>query len=232
MLSSSKVIKQVLSELDAFPITASNKDRFNKEINPVTEQQVCLEEQNILKKARQEAERIIQESKSRIAQIEKEAYENAYIQGEQNAQKQVQKEAEAIYASAREVLRQAEEIRANIYRETEEELISVAVNIAERLIFRQLDLMPDTIVDIASAACLQAREAKQIVIYVEPDKVDILKARQQEIYAKLFAADRLYIIADPGIKSGCRIETEQGHIDASISTMLQQVESILKDSNQ
>lgn len=192
-------------------------------------QDLNQEAEDILANARYEAEKMLAETNQRILIMEQETYQQAYKKGEQDAWQAQQKAQEEFYQSTRKILQEVEAIRTQIYRDTEKEIVELTIDIAEKLVCRQLELKPETIVDIAKDACTQAKECEMVIIYVEPDQFESIKARQDEIAAQLYKSKRLKIIADPGITlGGCRIETELGYIDATITTMLKQLDKVLK----
>jgi flagellar assembly protein FliH len=232
MLLSSNVIKQVSSELEDCPVYAriGFKGEGYEKHSPLKLESLKREADLILINARSEAENLLQETNNRISIIEQETYERGYKKGEQDARHTAKRAQAEFHESTRKVLQQVEEIREKIYRDTENELVQLAVDIAEKLVCRQLDINPETVVDIAKAACMQAKDCKQVIIYVEPAQIENIKARQAEIASQLYTTKRLKIIADSNIKSGgCRIETEQGYIDATVATMLKQLETVIRE---
>jgi len=233
MLLSSNVIKQVSCELDHYSIHPKTELKVHKQEKP---KPVCIDLDSIKKEAdvilmnaQTEAENLLQQAHDQIAAIEEEAYQQGFQKGRQDAQKAAEKTQAELCKTTSIILGEIKEIRESVYRDTEEDLVELAVNIAEKLVCRQLDIKPETIVDIAKAACHQARRCREVILYVAAEQLEDIKASQDEIAAQLYAARHFAIIADPNIKpGGCRIETEQGCIDASLETMLEQLEHIVK----
>jgi len=194
--------------------------------------EVSKEAELILEKARNEAEKLLAATNDRIQNAERDAYQKGYKKGEEEAW-QAQKEAQEDYHQlTRQVLQEVNELRQKIYKYTEVEILALSIDIAEKLVCRQLELKPETIVDIARAACIQAKECEMVIIYVAPEQVETLRSRNDEFSSQLYRNKRLEFIADPTIKSGgCRIETEQGYIDATIETMLKQLNTIIREKS-
>jgi len=234
---SSRVIKQVSREMENRAIHAKISFAqqaamdLEEEIN-ITNTEVSKEAELILEKARNEAEKLLAATNDRIQNAERDAYQKGYKKGEEEAW-QAQKEAqEDYYQSTRQVLQEVNELRQKIYKYTEVEILALSIDIAEKLVCRQLELKPETIVDIARAACIQAKECEMVIIYVAPEQVETLRSRNDEFSSQLYRNKRLEFIADPTIKSGgCRIETEQGYIDATIETMLKQLNTIIREKS-
>jgi flagellar assembly protein FliH len=224
------VIKQVYRELEDCPVYSHNPLRTAEAVVQLEDAgDAAKKAELVLRQAHAEADRLLADANNRAISIAQEAYQKGWEKGEEEARQSLLKEQEKVYESSRLVLQQVEAVREKLYQETEAELLQLAIDIAEKLVCRQLDIQPDTVVDIAKLACTQARECKQIMIFARPEQVETLQARQGEIAAQLYNTQRLSIIADPAIEwGGCRVETEQGYIDANISTMLKQLEAVLK----
>jgi flagellar assembly protein FliH len=239
MLLSSNVIKQVSRELENCSVYPKTRLKAVEQENPVPisadpenvkQESVKTEAELILINAQSEADELLQQTYNRISVIEKEAYEQGYQKGVQDARQTEEKAQAKFFNATKKILQEIEEIQENIYQDTEEELVDLAVSIAEKLVCRQLDIKPETIVDIAKAACSQARDCKDVILYVSSEQLENIKPRQGEIGAQLYKTEHFAIIADPNIKSGgCRIETEQGYIDASRVAMSERLGKVIKE---
>ncbi|NLG33676.1 MAG: hypothetical protein GX550_09165 [Syntrophomonadaceae bacterium] len=231
MMSSSKVIKSVHDQLENYALRPRLVVEPEFPADHRIIKQAEEEAKKIVAKAQEEANRILQESQKKIWTIEQESYEKSYKRAQQDVWQEVKERTEMTYEAARQVLVQAEEIRQQIYQETESEIIDLVVKIAEKIVCKQLDLVPETIVDIVRLACEQQREAKNFMIYVHPDQVDMLRMRRKELVTRLNAPSRVQIIGDGNLKQGeCRVETEQGHVDATLGAMLEQLGLAIKGS--
>jgi len=230
MLLSHKVIKQVGSEMEDWPVYPRICFAHEDEEEYLAAEDLVEDAEDIIKSARAEAEKMLADTNNRILVIEQEAYDRGYKKAEEDVWQSHKKAQEEFYLSTGKVLSRIKEIREKTYNETENEIVDLAVHIAEKLVCRQLELNPETIVDIAKAACIQAKECELVIIYVQPDQIESLKARQDEIASQLYKTKRLEIIADPNIQcGGCRVETEQGYIDATITTMINQLNTVIKE---
>jgi flagellar assembly protein FliH len=175
---------------------------------------------------------MLRQTREKIARIEKEAYARGYQKGEEDAWKTWEKARGDFHTTTVSILDGLEKLREDIYRETEADLIDLAVKMAEKLVCRQLDVWPDTIIDIVKEACNQARDCKEIVQYVPARQLESIIAKQGERDAQLYKTEHFAIRSDPNLKyGGCRIETEQGYIDASVETMKEQLSRLFKDDS-
>jgi flagellar biosynthesis/type III secretory pathway protein FliH len=172
----------------------------------------------------------LQQTRRKIAVLEKEAYARGYQQGEQDAGESWTKPGKIFALSPPTFCYELEKLRDSLYRDTETDLIGLAVKMAEKLVCRQLDIHPDTIIDMIKEAINQARDCKEVVLYVPALQLESIIAKQGEIDAQLYKTKHFAIRSDPNIKCfGCRIETEQGYIDANLETMAEQLRKIFMD---
>jgi flagellar assembly protein FliH len=232
MLLSSNVIKQVGSNLENCSVLLRAgykvKEEPEKPLVDILEN-VKKEANEIIINARCQAANLLDEAKRKALSIEKDTYVKGFQKGEQEALR-LQKETQAEFCiSTQKIITELEEIRDSIYQDTEREIVQLAIAIAEKIVARQLDLNPETIVGMAKAACGLAKDCKQVILYVAPEQIDYMRANQDLLAAQLYKTNRLNIIADNNIKSGgCRVETEQGSIEATVAAMFKQLESIME----
>ncbi len=230
MLLSHRVIKQVSEPMENWLVYPKNEFLPEEPEKDLPIEDYTREAEEILENARLEAASLLEEANRKILELERTTCEQAWQKGKQEAREAQEKLEAEFRASTRKILQETEKIRAGIYRDTEAELIELAVEIAEKLVCRQLELYPETVVDIAKSACSRVKECEMVIIYVGPDQLELVKARQDEIALQLYKTNRIRVIADPGIQSGgCRIETEQGSVDATIASMLKNLDEVLKE---
>jgi len=172
--------------------------------------------------ARREAARIVEEAEDFAAEIRREAQfeaENlkaaAYREGTENALTEFERN-----------LVESREIRERVWRETEKDLLRLAVRLAERIVGGEIEKDDKTIIEIISTALQNARQQEKLTVRVNPKD---LPAIEKE--AENFPAGRIRFIdfvADPRVPSaGCLIESEVGTIDARLETQLRVLERAL-----
>lgn len=235
MMLSSRVIKRVDGDMETWPVQVRTTLVQAKEEEPavMVVDHLAPDTDLILIQARNQAEKLLNDTYQRIDELEQAAYEKGYNHGQQEAMQVYQQAVEDYHRTSREQLRLINELHQRIYEDSEQEIVVLAVQIAQKLVCRQLEIDPETVVDIARAACLQARECERVIVYAAPAQIEGLKNRKEEIETQLYRAQKLEFIADPSIVlGGCRIETEQGYIDATIDTMLEQIKAVIRDEDQ
>ncbi len=230
MMSSSRVIKRVDGEMEpwAVRVRTTLAPVLAEEPAGVTEE-MLPEAERLLAQARLKADTLMDDTNQRISQLEQAAYEEGYNRGQQQGLQEYQQAIADYHRFSQDRLGQINRLHQQIYDQSESELVDLAVHIAQKLVCRQLELDPGTVVDIARSACLQAKDCEVVIIYAAPAQLDSLKSRKEEIEAQLFRAQKIEFVADPTIVwGGCRLETEQGYIDATIDSMTEQIRLLIR----
>jgi len=165
----------------------------------------------------QEAEREAQELRSRAQQDFQRSLDEGRKQG-----------YEAGTVEAAQLLAEARALREKLIRETEPQLIKLALKVAEKIIGHELDHNKDEIAQIVGNALETVRQQRDIIVRVHPTDLKNLEAAKPQLIARLGRAKDIDLRGDQGIKrGGCIIDTEIGTIDAQLETQLEQITNIL-----
>ena len=110
-------------------------------------------------------------------------------------------------------------------------MIRMWTEMLKRMLFRQVELNPDTIDSVLSELLSRLSDKNQILIYVSPDD---LKHVESELDTKfqeaLRGSKRVELKSDPNVQNGsCLIETSLGVYDARWRTQMSQVESVVDE---
>ncbi len=177
---------------------------------------------NQIVSAQREAARILEEAEDFAAEIRREAESAAEIlraeafrEGTENALTEFERN-----------LIESREIREKVWRETEKDLLRLAVRLAERIVGREIEKDDKTIVEIISTALQNARQQEKLTVRVNPKDLPTIEKQTER-----FSSGRIQFIdfvADPRVaSSGCLIESEVGSIDARLETQLRVLERAL-----
>ncbi len=178
-----------------------------------------------ISRARFTADEIIRQTHVDIEQVRKLAYRGGYDQGcrdgfekgYQDGIIKAEEESQAIREQAASFFDQVENIRRKTLQALEQEVVELAVEIAERLVSAQLELDPSTVLKIAAESIRLVAERLNVVLYVSPSEMEYVNSKKTELKSILPARAELQVVADSSIlPGGCKIETEQGWVDATI----------------
>lgn len=119
-------------------------------------------------------------------------------------------------------------LEARMLKEVEGEVVKAALRVARDLMATELQSREDAIVDVAAAALVAAKTARDINLRTSPRDAPILRQHKQRLVAVLTRAKDLEIREDKRVKpGGVLIETEAGVVDAQLETQLEELEAAL-----
>lgn len=193
--------------------------------------------EEIIARARAEAEKLMREaheqalrvSEELARQAEAEGFRKGYEKGRQEGLAQAEAEGQSIRREAGAVLRQAGEIWKKTVENMENEIVSLAREIAEKILAAQLTLDPAVVLAIVREALELARNREHVVLYVNPAEVDLVEQNREELLPVLSPQAALHIIGDAGVeRGGCRVETEDRTIEATLKERWRAIQEALQ----
>ncbi|MEI8300867.1 MAG: FliH/SctL family protein [Chlamydiota bacterium] len=105
-------------------------------------------------------------------------------------------------------------------------ILPIALKASKKIVGAQLDLNPDTIVEIVQQALKPVRQSHEIKIFVSKEDKEQLETNKEKLKA-LFDQLRILVIEekDDLTKGSCIIETETGIINASLDNQWKALEA-------
>jgi type III secretion protein L len=189
------------------------------EIHPATEEKIISSEDfstlvqasELLEKAREDAEEHHRQTLDECKRLREEAQEEGFKEG---------------LAQFNEQLLVFERSLRTIRLELQKEIIPIALKAAKKIVGAQLDLKPDTIVDIVLQALAPVMQNHRITIYVNKADKENLEAHKSTIKNVLEQVQVLSIQERADVApGGCIIETESGIINSTIENQWRALES-------
>jgi flagellar assembly protein FliH len=155
--------------------------------------------------------------------MEKTAYENGFIQGEKAGLEIAEKRVEPMMMRYSEAILDISKLRSLLYAQVEREVVRLAVEVAKKIVHREINADPDVIQTLVRVALGHVAEKSAVTIHLNPvDYNHLLKQR-----AELSQAETrdIALLADKSIeRGGCLIQTTCGDIDARIEEKFREVE--------
>ncbi|MCM8749719.1 FliH/SctL family protein [Thermomicrobiaceae bacterium CFH 74404] len=180
----------------------------------------------LLAQARAEAQAIL-EAAEREREAAWEAMRQAALaEARREAQQQMAEEMERTFGRFRSLVERAIVREDELRRACYQELVRLAVKIAEVVIRREVRQDPEFLARLAAAALAQAPAGPISQILVHPDDLETM----QRWLTYVWDGDQpaLELATDPHVDRGsCVIGTPTGFIDARISTQLVEIERAL-----
>lgn len=119
-----------------------------------------------------------------------------------------------------------EECVKEIRHELQQMVLTLALRAAKKIVGRELELFPETIVDIVQQTLKPVTQNHHVKIFVSKEDREILEKKKQKIREILEHVKTFKIEEKEGISAGsCIIETEAGIINASLDNQWRALES-------
>ncbi len=151
-----------------------------------------------------------------------------FTQGLEEGRQQGYNEVHEIIQSARDVVESAKRDYRMHVDSSERTILELGVKVASKILGKKLQENEEEFISIVKRALKEARDNKEVQLHVHPVHYDFLLANKDEIMA-LFPKDiNFYIYPDDDLsETSCFIESENGRIDASIDSQLEEIKQKL-----
>ena len=175
----------------------------------------------ILTTAQAQADDLLTKTQIRVSQIEGEAYEK----GMSAARAKVAEEINAAVADLREKLAQTvselEPLYALIAARAERDLVKLALEIARKVVQREVTTDPDIVLTLVRVALERLHPRAMAKVLLHPDDFEYVNARR----AELSHGSTLELVADVSIgRGGCLVQSEHGDMDARLDQQFASIE--------
>jgi flagellar biosynthesis/type III secretory pathway protein FliH len=167
-----------------------------------------------------------------FADMEEAARVQGYGIGYEQGQADGQAAAEATMAESIHRLQQLTsgvlENHTAFFRAAERQVVDLALQIAQKVIEREVENMPDLAVTIIRAALEEMDTRTAVRVRVSPDDEELLRRRWAQVVPPGVSPDRIELVVDERVQSGgAIIDTTQGQVDAQLDTKLAQLGNAL-----
>lgn len=164
------------------------------------------------------------DERSRMAELEREAFATAYAQGERAGVEAGTKRADAMLRRLSDTLRELDELRRAMIRQTEHQIVQLAVEMARRILRREVQVDNDLLCAMARVALDRLGDAAPATIRLNPEDYHSIVARQ----GGAWAGNHVSVVADPAVgRGGCMVESSFGFVDASVEAQFRVLEDAL-----
>jgi flagellar assembly protein FliH len=121
-----------------------------------------------------------------------------------------------------------QENHAGFFRAAERQVVDLSLQIAAKVVEREVENMPDMAVSVIRSALEEMDARTAVRVRVNPDDAELLQRRWSSVVPAGVPADRIELQSDERISSGGGvIETTHGSVDAQLDTKLEQLGNAL-----
>ncbi len=166
------------------------------------------EAQAIVEGAKRRAAELLAEAEENIKSIKKNAYQDAFDKGIQDAA-----------LNAVRLLEFTNEVEESL----SERAARLALQISATLIGEHLKVEPESVKRLAKRALRESHGGSEATIIVNPEDKNALQSILPEL-SRMIGGNEVKIEDDPLlVRGGCIVRTEYGEVDASIEALLQAI---------
>ena len=115
-------------------------------------------------------------------------------------------------------------LREKILRESEDELINLAMLVARKVIIREITQDRSIIAAVVQNALAGLSAREEITVRINPDDYLLITSGRDELLSKELLNERLLLKPDPTVTTGfCLVDTTMGTVDASLDGQMDQI---------
>jgi len=178
-------------------------------------------------KTSQDARPLSPEDQLRLKEeeIERQAYENGFRQGQEEGRMAVQENAAPLFTALKTTLSEIDGIRARIQQQMEREVVELALHVARKVVHHEVSISPDAILGVVKEAMSHTDDPEKMTIRLNPADLKRLRESSEGLPGVFENLESIQFEEDPGIEcGGCYIQTEYGEIDARLEEQLGRIE--------
>ena len=198
----------------------SYEEKIRKDIEEQIIREVEEKRENILNNALEEAESVRQKAYEEgfergQSQGLEEGFEQGYRKGEEEANKNKEK--------ALDYMSQVDNYVKDYIRESEKDIISLAITMAERIIDFEMEDREETILNIIRPVIQEYNKQDKIIISSNSKRYDFVKKHLDE-FENLSPETQFVVFKDDNLgENDCVIESDNQYIDLSIKKQLDSI---------
>jgi flagellar assembly protein FliH len=158
-----------------------------------------------------------------------EGYEKGYYDGIEKAKAEVEQKYAALMNTLKGLTDTALIEKHKIIADTEDDIVSLSVEIAKKVVNRELVTDKGIITGFVKEAIKLLEDKEKIIIYAHPQDIELLKSHREEFKELIDTADSLHILPDEILEPGeCRLESKSEIIDTDINYQLGEIKKKLR----
>ncbi|MFW5901413.1 MAG: FliH/SctL family protein [Thermodesulfobacteriota bacterium] len=155
--------------------------------------------------------------------------EEGYAQGRKDGRSEVEKELHTATQALADGLEQISRLRESLLNRSKEDMIRLVMAVSRQVIQAEIEEKSDFVVKTVSRAIEAAVESDEYYIKVNPADLEQVRANEPLFLASMKGLENIHFIADESIsRGGCRAESREGDVDATIESQMEKIEEHLR----
>src|SRR5688572_29150350 len=166
---------------------------------------------------------------AQLAQVERDAFARGLAQGEVASISTSSERGEAMLNRLTQTLQDLTRLRAEMIRQTERQMVQLALAVARRIVHREVSLDQDLLIAMARVALERLGDNARATVRLHPDDYHATGAAR----VGQALGTNVTVLADPKVeRGGCRVESDLGTLDAGVDAQIQEIARALLGDNQ
>lgn len=175
----------------------------------------------LVRKARKEANGLIAEAQARAAEIERVARERGRAEAQAQAQVELDQAVEALRARLTASLGELANLRAQMATRAERDLVQLALAIAKKIVQREVKVDHEVALTLTRVALGRLHNRAGATVRLHPDDYTYVMAHRERLNSEA----NVELIEDAAVgPGGCIVQSEMGEIDARIEQQFAEIE--------
>lgn len=185
-----------------------------KKVIPAAEFSVLVEAKELLEKAKAEAHQFRLDTAAECEKLKVEADKRGFEEG-------LKKWNEKIEEMEQEI--------ARVRKDMENSLVPLALAAVKKIIGREVELKPETIVDIIATSLKAVSHHRKVALFLNKNDIEIVEKNRPQLKALFEHLQSLTISTREDVPpGGCIIETEAGIVNVGLDQQLAALESAFR----
>jgi flagellar assembly protein FliH len=175
----------------------------------------------IIRAAKAEAALLVAEAQANAAGIERAARERGRAEAQAKAQTELNLAVADLRAKLAASLDELDGLRAKMAAQTEQDLVRLALEIAKKVVHREVKMDHEVALTLARVALARLHSRATATVRLHPDDYAYVSTNREHLGSE----GAVEIIADRSVgQGGCIVQSELGEIDARIAQQFAEVE--------
>jgi len=150
--------------------------------------------------------------------------EAAFHKGIDEGRQQTERGLANVFRSLREAIDATMRLREKVLRESEEDLLKLAIMVARKIVQQEIRHDPQILANIVGETVSCCSDLDKITIRLNPDDCTLVSANRNFYLSGIGANTQVSLIPDEAIlPGGCMVDTVTGTIDARIDVQLDEI---------
>jgi flagellar biosynthesis/type III secretory pathway protein FliH len=172
--------------------------------------------------ATSKARALVAAAETEAQKIREHARREGYAEGLVAGRAELQALAEPVVQALSSAVDELRELRARSADDVEAEAVSLAMEIAEKVVAGTIAVEPERVLDVVRGALRAIVDRERLVILVNPDDLPLVREGMQELAGTLGGIEHVEVQEERRVqRGGAVVRTSVGEIDAKIATKLE-----------